>query len=278
VSEQPARVMPASRQPVSEEHEASAMTEGVAPPRDSALGPDDGVPATNPVAPTTSAAAATDTDAPIRTATWEDATKESVRAGEGFDYGGGMERPSGVDTAQPSSGTMSGDAPAVAAVRTSPPPGAPAPSGAGAAATSEATRTPTEEPSASSGVSWRRPAEGPAGGDSKSGAGAAVAGATVTAGRSAHPGTRGSDRMRGPRSPQQIERDIEAARGRLASTVDEINERVKPANVAQRAKVRARAQVVGPDGSVRTERVGPAVAAVAALVLLAAWRRRRRRR
>ncbi|MGW1994274.1 DUF3618 domain-containing protein [Embleya sp. NPDC001921] len=71
------------------------------------------------------------------------------------------------------------------------------------------------------------------------------------------------------RSPQQIERDIEAARASLAVTLDEIVDRVKPANVAARAKDKVRAQFIDSDtGAPRKERIVPLAGGVAGLLLL----------
>jgi Protein of unknown function (DUF3618) len=78
-----------------------------------------------------------------------------------------------------------------------------------------------------------------------------------------------------PRSPAQIESDIERARARLAGTVDEIVERVKPANVAHRLADSAKAQVMEPDGSLRQDRVAILGGAVVLVVVLVVWRRRR---
>jgi hypothetical protein len=81
------------------------------------------------------------------------------------------------------------------------------------------------------------------------------------------------------RSPAQIEADIAEARERLAGTVDEIAERVKPANVAKKGKESAKAQVVDPDtGALRMERVAVVGAVVAFYVALKVWRVRRDRR
>jgi len=77
-----------------------------------------------------------------------------------------------------------------------------------------------------------------------------------------------------PRTPAQIEADIERARARLAGTVDEIVERVKPANVAQRLADSAKAQVMEPDGSLRQDRVAIIGGAVVLLAALVVWRRR----
>jgi uncharacterized protein DUF3618 len=77
-----------------------------------------------------------------------------------------------------------------------------------------------------------------------------------------------------PRSPAQIESDIEQARARLAGTVDEIVERVKPANVAHRLADSAKAQVQEPDGSLRQDRVAIIGGVVVLVVVLVVWRRR----
>ena len=78
----------------------------------------------------------------------------------------------------------------------------------------------------------------------------------------------------GDRTAAEIESEIEQTRQRLASTVDAIADRVKPANVARRGVDTAKAQVLDEHGQVRPERV--AVVAVAmALVGLLVWRRKR---
>ena len=76
------------------------------------------------------------------------------------------------------------------------------------------------------------------------------------------------------RSAEEIERDIEATRARLATSIDELADRVSPKNVAKRGADKARLTVVDETGAPRTSRlaaVGAAVAAVAGIVL---WRRR----
>ena len=86
----------------------------------------------------------------------------------------------------------------------------------------------------------------------------------------------------GDRGPKEIERDIELTRERLATTIDEISERVKPANVARRGKESLEAQIRTPDGQLRTERVAIAAAVAGSLVALRlvrairAYRRARR--
>jgi Protein of unknown function (DUF3618) len=77
------------------------------------------------------------------------------------------------------------------------------------------------------------------------------------------------------RTPAEIEADIERTRVRLQGTVDAIADRVKPANVAHRALDSAKAQVIEPDGNLRTTRVVALAAGVAAVVGLFVWRRGR---
>jgi hypothetical protein len=77
------------------------------------------------------------------------------------------------------------------------------------------------------------------------------------------------------RSPDEIEAEIERTRARLARTVDEITERVKPANVAHRALESAKAQVVDERGRVRTARVAVIGALLAAVAGMLVWRRTR---
>lgn len=92
----------------------------------------------------------------------------------------------------------------------------------------------------------------------------------------------------GDRSANDIEADIERTRERLAGTVNEIADRVKPANVVRRktegvrqlaahATETARAQVVDAKGNVRTERVAALGAAAVAALGLLVWRRVRYR-
>ena len=74
------------------------------------------------------------------------------------------------------------------------------------------------------------------------------------------------------RTAAEIEADIERTRMRLQGTIDAIAERVKPSNVARRGVGALKAQIVDPEGAVRTTRVVALSAAVVALVALAAWR------
>jgi hypothetical protein len=78
----------------------------------------------------------------------------------------------------------------------------------------------------------------------------------------------------GPRTPAQIEAEIRRTRERLANNVDQIADRVKPANVAKRGADSAKAQLVDGNGQVRAERLAAVVAVVAAVGVLM-WRRSR---
>jgi hypothetical protein len=78
-----------------------------------------------------------------------------------------------------------------------------------------------------------------------------------------------------PRSPREIERDIEATRQRLAGTLDELVDKVAPANVARRATASVKAQFVDTETGVRTGRVVVAAAVVVALIALRIMRRGR---
>jgi hypothetical protein len=105
------------------------------------------------------------------------------------------------------------------------------------------------------------------------------------------PATAGGFEARPPKdqsqqSPDQIEAEIERTRERLAGTVNEITDRVSPANVIRRktepvrqamtaAIASARSQVVNSRGDVRTERAAAFGAAAIAALGLMLWRRRR---
>ncbi len=78
-----------------------------------------------------------------------------------------------------------------------------------------------------------------------------------------------------PRTPEQIEADLERTRAELARTVDQIADRVAPRNIARRALASVRAQVVDADGRLRVGRVAAVAAGVTAFIALAAWRRSR---
>ncbi|MDF2146234.1 DUF3618 domain-containing protein [Knoellia sp. p5-6-4] len=81
------------------------------------------------------------------------------------------------------------------------------------------------------------------------------------------------------RSVDQIEAEIVAARVRLAGTVDELQHRTSPKEVARRQVEGLKAKLVEatrtPDGQLRTERVAALAAAGVALIGLGVLRRRR---
>jgi hypothetical protein len=81
------------------------------------------------------------------------------------------------------------------------------------------------------------------------------------------------------KSVGQIEAEIEAARARLAGTVDELHARTAPKEIARRqaaaAKVWFTEATRTSSGELRTERVAALAAAAVALVGLGAWRRHR---
>lgn len=83
----------------------------------------------------------------------------------------------------------------------------------------------------------------------------------------------------GPRSPQQIEAEIERARANLAVTLDELVDRVKPANVAKRTADQIRAQFIDPDtGAPRMDRIVPVAGGVAGILALVIVVKRRGKR
>jgi hypothetical protein len=81
------------------------------------------------------------------------------------------------------------------------------------------------------------------------------------------------------KSVDQIEAEIEAARQRLAGTVDELHARTAPKEIARRqvetAKVRFNDATRTPQGDLRTERVAALAAAAVALLGIGVVRRRR---
>ena len=82
------------------------------------------------------------------------------------------------------------------------------------------------------------------------------------------------------RSLDQIEKDIESTRDRLASTIDELAYRARPATIAKRQTQVAKSSLYSythtPDGELRYEVVGPAAAVLVGLVVIAIFRRVRR--
>lgn len=83
-----------------------------------------------------------------------------------------------------------------------------------------------------------------------------------------------------PGSPSALEADIEAARLRLADTVDALAARATPKAILHRqveaAKARFVAATTTPEGDLRVDRIVAVSVAAAALIGLVAMRRRRR--
>jgi hypothetical protein len=81
------------------------------------------------------------------------------------------------------------------------------------------------------------------------------------------------------KSVEQLEAEIQAARTRLAGTVDELHTRTAPAEVARRQVQSLREKFTEATrtetGELRTERVAALAAAAVALLGLGALRRRR---
>ncbi len=82
------------------------------------------------------------------------------------------------------------------------------------------------------------------------------------------------------RSIRQIESEIESARDQLASTIDQLVYRTRPATIVRRQRDSAQVAVhnatFNDDGSLRVERVAAVSAAVLLLVALSIYRRSRR--
>ena len=76
------------------------------------------------------------------------------------------------------------------------------------------------------------------------------------------------------RKPEQIEAEIVQARDSLASTLDTLENKLRPANLIQAAKDRAIGIVRRPDGSLDPRRA--AIVASAGLILVTYFIRRRK--
>src|SRR5262249_50073904 len=77
------------------------------------------------------------------------------------------------------------------------------------------------------------------------------------------------------RSADEIERDIEVTRDRLAEAIDELSERRHPKAIAHRAADKAKLTVIDERGQPRTNRVAAIAGTVAAIAAIVIWRRRR---
>ncbi|UGQ15536.1 DUF3618 domain-containing protein [Yinghuangia sp. ASG 101] len=81
------------------------------------------------------------------------------------------------------------------------------------------------------------------------------------------------------RTPEEIEAEIERARANLAVTLDELVDRVKPANVARRTSEKVRAQFVDSEtGAPRVDRIAPVAGGVVGVVVLVVLLKRRGRK
>ena len=76
------------------------------------------------------------------------------------------------------------------------------------------------------------------------------------------------------RSPEEIEAEIVAARDDLADSIDDIEDKLRPANLVQAAKERVVGLLKGTDGALDPRRV--AIVAGVGLILLTYLVRRRR--
>ena len=80
-----------------------------------------------------------------------------------------------------------------------------------------------------------------------------------------------------PRSIDEIEADLDAARGRLADRIDELEVYVQPKNILDRQLAKVKGVFVDEFGGVRPDRVAIAAGAVVAFVVVSSLVRRRRR-
>ena len=71
-----------------------------------------------------------------------------------------------------------------------------------------------------------------------------------------------------PRTADQIEADIAAARTRLAGTLDDLQDRVRPESIARRGLAKAKGVYVSPERGVRIDRVAATAVAVVGVLLL----------
>lgn len=79
-----------------------------------------------------------------------------------------------------------------------------------------------------------------------------------------------------PRTPAEIEQELNNTTDRLAARVDALVDRANPRQAARRSVAALRENVTTADGRPRAEVVGAAVGAIIGLALVAwrAWRRR----
>jgi len=71
-----------------------------------------------------------------------------------------------------------------------------------------------------------------------------------------------------PRSPDQIKADIASTQRRLATTVDDLNDRLSPESLVREAGQTAKGVFVRPDGSVKGRPIAIVAGTLAGLVVL----------
>lgn len=81
--------------------------------------------------------------------------------------------------------------------------------------------------------------------------------------------------MTDPRTPEQIEADIEAQRDQLAQTVDQLAAKLDVKSRAQATVADARERATTAEGKPRPEVLAAAGSLVAMLAVLVIWRHRR---
>ncbi|MFZ0323459.1 MAG: DUF3618 domain-containing protein [Actinomycetes bacterium] len=71
-----------------------------------------------------------------------------------------------------------------------------------------------------------------------------------------------------PRTPEQIQADIDAAQQQLAATVDELSDRLSPQSLADEATGVVKGWFVHPDGSVKGKPIAIIGGTLAGLIVL----------
>lgn len=71
-----------------------------------------------------------------------------------------------------------------------------------------------------------------------------------------------------PRSPDQIKADIASTQRRLATTVDDLNDRLSPESLAREAGDKVKGVFVRPDGSVKGRPIAIIAGTIAGMVVL----------
>jgi hypothetical protein len=77
-----------------------------------------------------------------------------------------------------------------------------------------------------------------------------------------------ADRAQGPQQPEDIEKEMEETRARLAATIDELVNRTSPKRVVRREVASVKATFVDENGGPRTDNILKAAGGVAGFVVL----------